>query len=60
LISLVIMLVIRLAFGAPFPGPLYFASSVIGAVLWPTFSLILRLPQHRKSTLDDTFPKINK
>lgn len=60
LISLVIMLVIRLAFGAPFPGLIFFASSVIGAVLWPSFSLFLRLPQHRKPSLDDTYPKIAK
>ncbi|MHB1233831.1 MAG: rod shape-determining protein MreD [Burkholderiales bacterium] len=58
LILLVIMLVTRLAFGAAFPGPLYFASSVIGAVLWPSFSLLLRLPQHRKSRTDDTFTKL--
>lgn len=58
LISLVIMLVTRLAFGAAFPGPLYFASSVIGAVLWPSFSLLLRLPQHRKSRPDDTYTKL--
>ena len=61
LISLVIMLVTRLAFGAAFPGPLYFASSVIGAVLWPSLSLLLRLPQHRKPRPDDTYTKlINK
>jgi len=58
LISLVVMLVTRLAFGAAFPGPLYFASSVIGAVLWPSFSLLLRLPQHRKSRPDDTYTKL--
>lgn len=60
LIALLIMLVIRFAFGAPFPGPLYFASSVIGAVMWPSFSLLLRLPQHRKSNFDDPYPKITK
>lgn len=60
LISLVIMLVIRLSFGAPFPGLLFFASGVIGAVMWPSFSLLLRLPQHRKPSIDDTYPKISK
>lgn len=60
LIAMVIMLVIRLSFGAPFPGALYFASSIISAVIWPSFSLLLRLPQHRKSMLDDTYAKINK
>ena len=60
LISLVIMLVIRLAFGARFPGMLFFASSVVGAVAWPSFSLVLRLRQHRAPSLDDTYPKITK
>lgn len=60
LIALVIMLVIRLAFGAPFPGALYFASGVTSAVLWPSFAMLLRLPQHRKSMLDDTYTKLHK
>jgi rod shape-determining protein MreD len=57
IICLVIMLLTRLAFGAAFPGPLYFASSVIGAVLWPSLSLLLRLPQHRKQHPDDSYAK---
>lgn len=60
LISLVIMLVTRLAFGAAFPGPLYFASSIIGAVLWPTLSILLRMSQHRKLRTDDTFTNLVK
>lgn len=60
LISLVIMLVIRLSFNAAFPGVLFFASSVIGAVAWPSFSLLLRLRQHRTPTIDDTYSKITK
>lgn len=57
LISLVIMLFARLALGAAPPSPLYFASSLIGAVLWPMFSLLLRLPQHRKLHPEDSFKK---
>ena len=58
LISLVIMLVTRLAFGAAFPGPLYFGSSILGALLWPSLSMVMRIPQHRKPRTDDTFTKL--
>lgn len=58
LIALVIMLVTRLAFGAAFPGPLYFGSSVLGALLWPSLSMVMRIPQHRKPRADDTFTKL--
>lgn len=58
LISLVIMLVTRLAFGAAFPGPLYFASSILGALFWPSLSMLLRVPQYRKRRADDTFTKL--
>lgn len=42
------MLVARLAFGAGFPGLIYFASSLVGAVLWPLLALALQLPQRRQ------------
>ncbi len=58
LISLVIMLVTRLAFGAAFPGPLYFASSLFGALLWPSLSMLLHLSQHRNRRIDDTFTNL--
>ena len=58
LISLVIMLVTRLAFGAAFPGPLYFGSSILGALLWPSLSMVMHIPQHRKPRTDDTFTKL--
>lgn len=58
LVSLVLMLVIRLAFGAAFPGLLYFSSSLLGALLWPSLSMLLRLPQLRKPRPDDTFTKL--
>ncbi|MEO1766598.1 rod shape-determining protein MreD [Thiobacter aerophilum] len=41
------MLLIRLAFGAAFPGWLYFAGSLTAAVLWPLLTLVLQLPQRR-------------
>ena len=58
LISLVIMLAIRLAFGAAFPGALYFTSSLLGALLWPSLSLLLRMRQHRVPRADDTFTNL--
>ena len=58
MISLVIMLVTRLAFGAASPGALYFASSVLGALLWPMLTMLLHLPQHRKRRADDTFTQL--
>lgn len=42
------MLVVRLAFGAAFPGLLYFVGSLVGAVLWPLLPLLLQLPQRRQ------------
>ncbi|MEJ5209948.1 MAG: rod shape-determining protein MreD [Burkholderiales bacterium] len=42
------MLLVRLAFGAAFPGWLYFAGSLVGAVLWPLLTLVLQLPQRRQ------------
>jgi rod shape-determining protein MreD len=41
------MLLVRLAFGAAFPGPLYFAGSATGALLWPLLSTLLALPQRK-------------
>lgn len=60
LISLVIMLVTRLAFGAAFPGLLYFVSSILGALLWPSLCMLLRMPQYRSPRTDDTFTKLAK
>lgn len=42
------MLLVRLAFGAGFPGPMYFAASAVGAVLWPLLALALQLPQRKQ------------
>ncbi len=40
-----ILLLVRLATGSDFPGYWYFFSSVIGALLWPAVSFLLKLPQ---------------
>ncbi|MBE0620105.1 MAG: rod shape-determining protein MreD [Burkholderiales bacterium] len=48
-----LMLVIRIAAGADFPGWSYFAGSFICAALWPTLSFLLLLPQRQAETADD-------
>jgi len=47
-----VMLLVRLVAGHDFPGPLYFAPSIVGAILWPpTFNLI-RLPLRSRTDPD--------
>ena len=48
-----IVLLIRLAAGADFPGYWYFLGAVIGGLLWPVLSFVLKLPQ-RPSVSDDS------
>jgi rod shape-determining protein MreD len=38
------MLGVRLSFGDTFPGFMYFAAAVVGAVSWPLIALLLQLP----------------
>lgn len=46
LINQLIMLMIRLlSHTAVFPGWLYFANAIIGALIWPLLSQLLQLPQ---------------
>jgi rod shape-determining protein MreD len=40
-----IVLAIRMAAGAPFPGVGYFAGSVIATLLWPVLTWLFKLPQ---------------
>jgi len=49
------MLLVRLAFGAGFPGILYFAGSMVGAVLWPLLSLVLQMPQRKKPGAESAY-----
>ena len=51
-----LMLVIRLATGAEFPGVLYFLGSFIGALLWHPLNYVLLLPQYRPAERDDNRP----
>lgn len=52
----VLMLVIRFAAGASFPGWIYFASSFICALLWPALSFVLLLPQRQPEMMDENRP----
>jgi rod shape-determining protein MreD len=51
-----LMLVVRLATGAAFPGVLYFAGSVIAAALWPLVTVVLLIPQTLPESLDENRP----
>jgi rod shape-determining protein MreD len=48
-----LMLAIRLAAGAGFPGWTYFAGSFICAALWPVLSFLLLLPQRQAEMTDE-------
>lgn len=50
-----VMLLVRLIFGAAFPGMLYFAGSVAGAALWPMLSLLLQIPQRKKTNPESAY-----
>ncbi len=54
LLNDVIVLLIRLAAGSDFPGYWYFAGSVIGGLLWPALSFLLKLPQRPRFDPDQS------
>ncbi len=54
--SEVLMVLLRLALGADFPGWGYFLSSLVGAALWAPLTFLLLLPQYRPVERDDTRP----
>lgn len=56
LLSQLIMVVVRMAGGAEFPGWWYFLSSFSGALLWMPLSVVLLLPQYRPVERDDNRP----
>lgn len=45
LLNDVIVLLIRLVAGSDFPGYWYFMGSIVGGLLWPALSFLLKLPQ---------------
>jgi rod shape-determining protein MreD len=52
LLNDVMVLLIRLVAGSDFPGYWYFFGSVIGALLWPALSFLLKLPQRPRTDAD--------
>lgn len=51
-----VMLLVRLATGAEFPGLLYFLSSLVATLLWHPLNYLLLLPQYRPVERDDNRP----
>ena len=51
-----VMLLMRLATGAEFPGLLYFLSSFTGTLLWHPLNYVLLLPQYQPVERDDNRP----
>jgi rod shape-determining protein MreD len=49
-VPLAVILIVRIAAGADFPGFLYFGPCLTGAALWPLLALLLPLPQ--RSSID--------
>ena len=47
-----VMLLVRLIAGGDFPGPLYFAPSIVGALLWPALFSLIRLPLRPRADPD--------
>jgi len=52
----VVMVLIRMAAGAEFPGLLYFLSSFVAVLLWHPLNYVLLLPQYRPAERDDNRP----
>ena len=50
--SQAVMLLVRLTAGSDFPGPLYFAPSIVGAILWPAMFNLIRLPLRPRADPD--------
>jgi len=53
LASQLLMLLVRMAAGGPYPGLVYFAGPVIAAALWPLATFVLLLPQRRPRDSDE-------
>jgi rod shape-determining protein MreD len=51
-----VMLLVRLATGAEFPGIVYFLSSLVAMLLWHPLSYLLLLPQYQPVERDENRP----
>lgn len=47
-----VMLLVRIMDGAGFPGPLYLAPSILGALLWPALFSLIRIPLRPRADPD--------
>jgi rod shape-determining protein MreD len=47
-----VMLLVRLVAGNEFPGPLYFAPAIVGALLWPGLFSLIRMPLRPRTDAD--------
>ena len=56
LVAQVVVVVVRLVIGAPFPGWQVFLESVTTALLWPLATWLLLAPQRRPIERDETRP----
>lgn len=56
LIAQLASLAIRMWVGGEWPGWIYFAQSVVGAILWPVIAWVLLAPQRRPVDRDETRP----
>lgn len=56
LVAQAVMVLVRLAAGAEFPGWIYFLSSLSAAVMWGPLSFLLMLPQYQPVERDDNRP----
>ena len=56
LVAQLVVLVVRLVVGAPFPGWAFFLESVTTALLWPLATWLLLAPQRRPVERDKTRP----
>jgi rod shape-determining protein MreD len=56
LVAQIASMLIRLWVGGGFPGWIYFADSVVGALLWPLVGWMLLAPQRRPVERDETRP----
>jgi rod shape-determining protein MreD len=56
LMAQTVQFVVRLIVSGQFPGWLYFAESIVAALLWPIATMILLAPQRRAVDRDETRP----
>ncbi len=56
MLSPVLMVCVRMAAGASFPGAGYFLGGLVAAALWPAATFVLLAPQRRPESFDENRP----